>query len=136
MNTPMIHWQQYNRPLVIRSQRPAMGLYSFMEKVTSYLASVLTAVGVVTGAAWLINDPTMILYLQVTTWTSGLVFMGVAIEAEKISNTWLAVATGIALPILAYLSQNEATELLLLAASMVAGWLAVGVFQACRTARR
>jgi len=136
MNTPMIHWQQYNRPLELPRQRSTRVLYQFMDRVTRYLASALTAVGVITAAVWLINQPSMLLYLQVTVWTAGLVFLGVALEAQKLATTWVAVATGIALPVLAYLSKNQAPELLIVAASLVAGWLCFAVYQFGLTARR
>ena len=136
MNTSLIHWQQYNRPLNAGARRPALKIYQFMDKTTSYLASALTAVGVVIAAAWLITNPAMVLYLQATVWTAGLVFMGLAIDAEKLSTTRLAIATGIALPALAYLSKQFGPELLVVAAFLVGAWLAAALYGFTRTARR
>ncbi len=136
MNTPLIHWQQYNRPLTSGTRRPALNLYPYVAKGMSYLVSVLTVIAIVTGAAWLINDPALVIYLQVAIWTSGLVFIGLAIEAENLSTAWLSLATGFALPALAWLSTQMGPEMLVVAVLLIATWLASAIFQFSRTANR
>lgn len=136
MNTPLIHWQQYNRPLAAGPRRPALNLYPYMARAKSYLASTLTLLAMVTGAVWLINDPAMVIYLQAAVCTSGLIFIGLAIGTEKLSATWLSLATGFTLPALAWLSKQMGPEMLVVAVLLIATWLASAIFQVSRTANR
>lgn len=136
MNTPLIHWQQYNRPLVLRANGASGRLYRFMDRAMAYLAGTPTIFAVVIGTAWLIGQPTLVPYLQATVGTSGLLFIGLALDVEKTSTAWLCLATGIALPILAFMSAQLAPELLVVAAFLVAAWLGAVIAQFDRTARR
>jgi len=136
MNTQLIHWQQYNRPVVTARRRPSLDLFHFMDRALSYLASALTIFTVVIGVAWLIRDPAIIPYVQAAVGTSGLLFLGLAIEAEKTATAWFFLATGITLPILAFMSDQLAPELLVVAGFLIAAWLGVAVSQLSRTARR
>jgi hypothetical protein len=136
MNTPLIHWQQYNRPLVLRSSDASQGLFRFMDRAVAYLAAALTLFAVVIGTAWLTREPAMIPYVQAAIGTSGLLFFGLAIQAETVKTAWLFLATGTALPLLAVTSARTTPELLVLAALGVGAWLGAAVTQLGRTARR
>jgi len=91
--------------------------------------AIVPALAIVTGAAWLISAPDLTVYLQVVLWTSGLVFLGLAVDAEKRPIALASLVMGIALPTLAILSSNIAVELALVAAALVATWVAVAIFR-------
>jgi hypothetical protein len=107
-----------------------------MDRAVAYLAGTLTVFAVVIGAAWLTRDPAMIPYVQAATGTLGLLYFGLAIQAETAKTAWLFLVTGIALPLLAFLSARTTPELLVLAALLVGAWLGAAVTQLGRTARR
>jgi hypothetical protein len=54
--------------------------------------------------------------------------MGLAIDSEK-PVTGLSLATGIALPILAVLSSRVAVEIAIVAAALVAAWVAAAIWR-------
>ncbi len=136
MNTHLIHWQQYNRRINNRRRRSSPDLFRLMDRALMYLAGALTVFAVVIGAAWLIGQPTLVPYFQAAVGTSGLLFIGLALEVEKTSTAWFCLATGIALPLLAFMSAQLAPELLVVAAFLVAAWLGAAVTQFDRTASR
>jgi hypothetical protein len=136
MNTHLIHWQQYNRRSNTRRRHSSLSLFRLMDRAVKYLAGTLTVFAVVIAATWLIRNPALIPYLQAAVSTSGLLFIGLALEVEKTSTAWFCLATGIALPLLAFLSAQLAPELLIVAAFLVAAWLGTTVAQFDRTARR
>jgi hypothetical protein len=70
-----------------------------------------------------------VLYLQVLTWASGFVFLGLAVESESAELSILNLATGIALPVLALLSSRFAVELTIVAAALVAAWVAAAILR-------
>ena len=80
------------------------------------------------AAAWLITAPGLVVYLQATLWASGFVFLGLAIDSEKPVPS-LSLATGIALPILTVLSSRVAVEIAIVAAVLVAVWVAAAIWR-------
>ena len=80
------------------------------------------------GAAWLVTVPDLVIYLQATLWTSGFVFMGLAIDSEK-PVFGLHLATGIALPVLAVLSSRVSVEFAIIATALVALWVAAAIWR-------
>jgi predicted branched-subunit amino acid permease len=63
------------------------------------------------------------------TWAAGFVFVGLAIESESAEASILSLATGIVLPVLAALSARLAPELLLVAAALIAAWIATAILR-------
>jgi len=93
----------------------------------AFMAAV-PALAIIVGAAWLVAAPDLVVYLQATLWASGFVFLGLALESKK-ATIFASLATGIALPVLALLSSKVAPELAIVAATIVAAWVAVGIFR-------
>lgn len=136
MNTQSIQWEQCSKPSAARPRRSALKFYYFMDQSLKYIMAAVSAFAVIIGVVLAINDPGLVLYVQVSVCTAGLVFFGLAIEMENTSTSWLAVATGLALPVLAYHSQHLGPEWLIVAAGLVAAWVVAAFIQFDRIARR
>ena len=93
------------------------------------LLALVAAAAVVVGAAWLVTLPEWAPYLQAAFWAGGFMFLALAIESDEPLAALLQLAIGIALPLLAWLSSRVAVELAIVAAALVAAWVAVGIFR-------
>jgi hypothetical protein len=91
--------------------------------------ALVPALAIVVASAWLVTMTELTVYLQATIWASGFVFLGLAIDARGFADFVVRFATGLALPVLAWLSSVAAAEFLIVAAAMVAAWIAVGLFR-------
>jgi hypothetical protein len=91
--------------------------------------ALVPALAVVVGTAWLVTVPDWVIYLQATTWAAGFVFLGLALESERAETALLLSFTGVALPVLAYLSSTLAVELAIVAATLVAAWIAAALLR-------
>jgi hypothetical protein len=91
--------------------------------------ALVPALAVVVGTAWLVTVPDWVMYLQATTWAAGFVFLGLALESERAETALFLSATGVALPVLAYLSSTLAVELAIVAATLVAAWIAAALLR-------
>jgi len=136
MNTHSIHWETCSEPSAIVARGRLSGLNRFIDRAMSFFAAMFTAFVTIAGAAWIVDNPALVLYLQTTLWTAGLLYLGVAIEAEKPATSTLALATGMVLPALTFASQRSGPEWLIVAATLVAAWLAAAVYRFTFTARR
>jgi hypothetical protein len=129
MKTHSIEWSPIharNNTVVLR---PAERLQGILRLATRAFVALVPALAIVVGAAWLVTLPNAVLYLQVLTWVSGFVFLGLAIESESAELSILNLATGIALPVLALFSARFAIELTLVAAALVAAWVAAAILR-------
>jgi hypothetical protein len=90
--------------------------------------ALVPALAIVVGAAWVITDPSLELFLQATIWTSGFVFLGLALESDG-AVAGLSLATGLVLPVLAWLSDRVAGEYAIVAAALVAAWIAAAILR-------
>lgn len=86
------------------------------------LIALVPALVLVVGSAWLVTVPGLVPFLLAATWAAGFVFLGLAVESEHSDTALLLSLTGIALPVLAFLSSRVATELAIVAATLVAVW--------------
>ncbi len=127
MKTHTIEWTNTNTQSTI-TRNPVGRVNSAMNLATKAFLALVPALAIVVGAAWLITAPGLVVYLQATLWASGFVFMGLAIDSEK-SVASPSLATGIALPILAVLSSRVAVEIALVAAVLVAAWVAAAIWR-------
>lgn len=93
----------------------------------AFLATV-PALAIVVLATWLVTMPDLVVYLQVTLWASGFVFLGLAIDSESPDNG-LSLLTGIALPVLAVMSSRVAVEIAVIDSVIIALWLAVAIWR-------
>jgi hypothetical protein len=128
MKTQSIEWTNINNLGATIAGNPVGRLNSAMSLVTKAFLALVPAVAIVVGAAWLITAPDLVVYLQATLWASGFVFLGLAIDSEK-SVASLSLVTGIALPVLAVLSSRVAVEIAIVAAVLVAAWVAAAIWR-------
>jgi hypothetical protein len=129
MKTHSIEWSPIhtgNRQVVLNPARQLQGL---LRLATKTFLALVPALAVVVGATWLVNQPGEVVYLQALLWALGFVFVGLAIEAESAEMALLNLATGIALPVLAWLSDQVAIELAVVAATLVAAWVAAAILR-------
>lgn len=120
-------------PTVHRDDTAARDVLPHLKSVLALGAqaflALVPALAVVVGAAWLVTVPDLVLYLQAATWAAGFVFLGLAIESERADTALLLAFTGAALPVLAYLSSRVAVELAIVAATLVAAWIAAALLR-------
>ena len=129
MKTYSIEWS----PVTSRESHvipnPIRQLPGVLKLATRTLLALLPAVAISLGATWLVTQPEHIVFLQAARWAAGFVFLGLALESESVEVSILNLATGIALPMLALLSSQVAIEFAIVAATLVAAWVAVGVLR-------
>lgn len=129
MKTHSIEWSPIhteNSQIVLN---PARQLQRILSLATKTFLALVPALAVVVGATWLVNQPAEVVYLQALIWALGFVFVGLAVEAESAEMALLHLATGIALPVLAWLSAQVAIELVVVAATLVAAWVAAAILR-------
>jgi hypothetical protein len=129
MKTHSIEWSPIHTRDNAALLSPARHLQRFSRLASKAFLALVPALAIVVGAAWLVTLPNAVLYLQVLTWASGFVFLGLAVEAESAELSILNLATGIALPVLALLSSRFAIELTIVAAALVAAWVAAAILR-------
>jgi len=128
MKTHSIEWTRIHNGNTIIAQNPVGRLNHLLHMATKAFLALVPAAAIVVGSAWLITVPDLAVFLQATLWTSGFVFLGLAIDTEKPVNG-LSLATGIALPVLAVMSSRVSVEIALLAAALVAIWIAAAIWR-------
>jgi hypothetical protein len=84
--------------------------------------AVLLALAVVIATVWVVDAYETPQALQALIWTAGFVFLALAVESTK-PNISALLATGLALPVLAVLSNRVATEFAIIAAVLVSAWI-------------
>ena len=128
MRTQTIEWFQNDLP----SRTAIAGSVRTLNRILCLAAKGFTALvpalALVVGAAWAITLPSLEQFLQASLWASGFVFLALAIDSEKPAIGWL-LATGIALPVLALLSSFVAGEFAIVAAVIVAAWVAASILR-------
>jgi hypothetical protein len=124
MKTHTIQWTPIDTRdsrIVLQSPRP---LRAVLGLASGLLLAAAVALTILTGAAWWVTQPELVIYLQALTWAGGFVFVALAVESEGPRTALLNLATGVALPLLAWLSAHLAVELAIVAAALVAAWAA------------
>ena len=127
MKTHTIEWTNNTLGSTI-AQNPVASLNRVLQLATKAFLALVPALAILVGAAWLVTVPDLVLYLQATLWASGFVFMGLAIETEK-PVIGLSLVTGVALPVLAVLSSRISVEFAIVAAALVAIWVAAAIWR-------
>jgi hypothetical protein len=128
MKTHTIEWTNINQHSTAIDRNRVGRLNSILSLATKAFLALVPALAIVVAAAWLITAPHLVIYLQATLWASGFVFLGLAIDSEK-SVAGLSLASGIALPVLAVLSSRVAVEIAIVAAALVAAWIAAAIWR-------
>jgi hypothetical protein len=129
MKTHSIEWSNIDARDSHLGLNPVQQLSGLMSLASRALLALVPALAIVVGAAWLITLPDLALFLQASIWAGGFIFLGLAIEAETAELSILNLATGIALPALALLSSRVAMELVIVAATLIAAWVAAGILR-------
>jgi len=93
---------------------------------TRVLMATVPALAIIVAATWAVGSAGTASILQAAMWASGFVFLALAIETSKPNITGLLL-TGLALPVLALLSAHVASEFAIIAATLVAGWVAASI---------
>ena len=128
MRTQTIEWFQNDLP----SRAAIAGSVRTLNRILCLAAKGFTALvpalAIVVGTAWAITLPGLEQFLQASLWASGFVFLALAIDSEKPTIGWL-LATGIALPVLALLSSFVTGEFAIVAAVIVAAWMAASTLR-------
>jgi hypothetical protein len=129
MKTHSIEWS----PLGTTESRIVLDPVRQMPRLLHLMArafmALVPALAIAVGATWLVTQPHLVIYLQALTWAAGFVFLGLAFDSESAENAILSLATGVALPVLALLSSSVAIELVIVAAALVAAWVAAGILR-------
>jgi hypothetical protein len=127
MKAHSIEWTDFNRTYTT-TRNPVGSLNSVFQLVTKTFLALVPALAIAVGAAWLVTVPDLIIFLQAGLWASGFLFLGLAIDSEE-SMVAPSLATGIALPVLAVLSSRIAPEIAIIAATLVAVWVAAAIWR-------
>ena len=90
--------------------------------------ALVPALAIIIGSTWAISTPNVEPFLQASLWAAGFIFLALAIDSEKLTIGPL-VSTGMALPVLALLSSRVAAEFAMVAAALVATWVAVSILR-------
>lgn len=87
------------------------------------------ALAIIVAAAWAIGGEQSASVLQATLWTSGLVFLALAVEGAQTKHFAGLLLTGLALPVLALLSYHVAVEFAVVGATLIAAWVVVALLR-------
>jgi hypothetical protein len=108
---------------------PGLNLRGALCLATRALVALGSTLAIFVGSAWLVDLPGAAVYLQAILGAGGFVFLALAVDSARMQTALLQLATGIALPVLAWLSSREAVEIALVAAALVAVWVTAAVWQ-------
>jgi hypothetical protein len=128
MKSHSIEWNAIEQPKPAFEIGPAERLNRLHQVAAKLLVAVVPALAILVVAAFLASSAGLSVYLQAALWASGFVFLGLALDAEKRA-AMAAAAMGVGLPTLAYLSARAGIEFALVAAALVAAWVAVAIFR-------
>jgi hypothetical protein len=129
MKTQAIEWNERIAAPNSGTLNPAKKLNSATRLLNRSFLAAAPALALIVGAALLVSMPDLVVYLQAALWASGFVFFGLALDSEKPTLGLLNLATGIAVMALALLSSIFAIELLIVAVTIVAAWVATGILR-------
>lgn len=135
MNTHTLQWQAFKRAA---NSAPSVATWQASEPLvratrlsTRLLLAVTPALAIVVAAAWAVATVADSGIVQAAIWASGFVFLALAMEARQPDVTTL-LATGLALPVIAWLSASVAAEFAIIAAVAVAAWVTVAILRRTR----
>lgn len=133
MNTLVIRWQAFKhavrRTHSLKTWHAGEPLARASRIPARLLLALAPALAVMVVATWAVSGGGHNGVLQACVWASGFVFLALAVDTPRAGFTPLLV-TGLALPVLALASAHIAVEFALLAALIVAGWVAAAVLRA------
>ena len=128
MKSQSIEWtplEQYENSMDLQAARRLANTLTFGGRV---FRAVVPALAIIIAAAWLIAQPQMVVYLQVSLWLSGFVFLALALDSLSARAGVLLLISGLAMFALAGFSAGDAHELLVVGAALVGVWLGFAIF--------
>ena len=127
MKSQSFEWttlEPYENSLELNAARRLADTLTFGGKL---FRTVVPALAIITAAAWLIAQPSLVLYLQVSVWLSGFVFLALAMDSLSGRKSALLLISGLAMFTLAGFSTGDAYELLVVGVAVVAVWLGFAI---------
>ena len=118
-----IDWSLGYTPRRLAAAPPLRGAKHLVLRL---LLAALPALALIVGSAWLVSVFEEPYVLQAAIWAAGFIFLALAMESGK-PNVGALLATGLALPMLALLSARLAPEFAVLAAALIAVWIAAKI---------
>ena len=128
MKTHSIEWSSLENRRSLNSAGAVTGLNRALCAATNLFLAVVPALAIIIGAAWLVSEPDLAVFLQAALWASGFLFFGLAIDARS-AHVLPLMASGFALPALALMSKNGTLELAIVAAAIVASWVGIAIYR-------
>ena len=128
MKSQSFEWttlEPYENSLELEAARRLADTLTFAGKL---FKAVVPALAIITAAAWLIAQPSLVQYLQVSVWLSGFVFLALAMDSLSGRKGALLLISGLAMFALSGFSTGDAYELLVVGVSVVAVWLGFAIF--------
>ena len=109
-----------------QAREPLSGAIRFGARL---LLAATPALAILVASAWAVATGSDSGILQAAIWASGFIFFALAIEAVESDYAALLFASGAALPVLALLSAFVAAEYALIAATVIAAWIATAILR-------
>ena len=128
MKTHSIEWLHSNTNQNLAILDSASKLNRVLNLAGRGFVALVPALAIIVGAAWAVTVPSLELFLQATIWSSSFVFFGLALDSQK-ATIGLALASGLALLSLAWLSSSIASEFVIVAAALIASWVAAAILR-------
>lgn len=128
MRTNTIEWLHHNSSNRSSLAGSAKILNRALNLASKGFTALVPALAVIIGSAWAIANPNLETFLLASLWGVGFIFLTLAIDSKKKTFGPL-LATGMALPVLALLSSRVAGEFAIVAAALVATWVAVSILK-------
>ena len=92
------------------------------------LLAAIPALSILVASAWAIDTFASSVVLQAAIWATGFIFLALAVDTTRPNLAGLLL-TGLSLPVLAMLSSRVAVEFAIIAAALVAGWVAAAIIK-------
>jgi len=128
MKAQTVEWLHSTTPGRNITVPSAMNLNRALGLAARVITASVLALAIVIGAAWAITIPSLEPLLEATLWSSGFVFLALAVDSERSSVAPLLI-TGLALLVLALLGSRVAAEFAIVAAILLAAWLAASILR-------
>jgi len=120
-------------PWTVRTKQPALRSLGSCVRLSQALKfgfrlslAAVTGLALIIGAAWAVSAFENPYFLQAATWAASFVFLALAMESRK-PNVGALLVTGLALGTISILSAQVASEFAVVAALLIAAWIAAAL---------
>jgi len=121
-----LHWTLRAKQPAVRSPGSGVRLSQALQFGFRLSLAAVTALVPVIGAVWAVSAFENPYLLQAAIWAASFVFMALAVESRK-PNVGALLATGLALGTLSILSARVTSEFAIVAALLIAAWIAAAL---------